>query len=117
MLWKVSWWKVMFRIWEQFIGRTATEAEKHKVEKGQGSHQVFWKFFFFFNVEGGTKMLHHVDQGQVCSMGQALTGGPSRPRRGEGGSLSLGGSCVGVRGRSGHWSGWLPREGAFGPVW
>ena len=24
--------------------------------------------------------------------------------------------CVGVRGRSGHWSGWLPREGAFGPA-
>ena len=93
----------MSKIWEQFIGRIATEAEKHKVEKGQGSHQVFWKGFI--NVEGGTKMLHHVTsplQGRmpkteagikvrfaVC-MSLALTGGPSRSRRGEGKKFEFG---------------------------
>ena len=46
MRWNVSWRKVISRIWEQFIGRIATEAEQHRLEKGQGSHQVFWKVFF-----------------------------------------------------------------------
>ena len=36
----------MSKISEHFIGRIATEAEKHKVEKGQGSHQVFLEVFY-----------------------------------------------------------------------